>query len=548
MERQKRIVKINPIQLLFMMQKPKSATSIWGRGTGKSYIIAYLMHMIIKFMPRSTWSIGGRTFAQMLEITLLPTFYSLENFGYIKDIHFVVGKKPPDKLKFARPLKPTVKFDYSITFFNGTTFQLLSQDRNSRGGDVQGGIWDESLIIDWKKYDEHFVPTLRGFRDEFGHIPFYRGIFHFSSMPDTKEGARLLEKGNYYKEDGYDLDLIMKKLIKLQLAFIDTNDNRIRREIWQQIQEIRSKIVFYKDKNNHLYSEANAFDNLLNLGIEYLMDLRLNMLDLTFRIEVLNEKVAAILNGFYCNLTEDHLYDAWNYSHIDNLGFDKKKLAQKDCRFDGDLDKYKPLWLGIDPGTHINVAAVAQYHHSEIRFLKDFHVKSPGLLKHLIQQFITYYEHHPKKHVKLSYDISSSSQQQYETNKTLIAQVKEDLQKAKWTVEILSQGKKLTHHQRYDLVNDMYLQSNISDALKRKYPVLKYNRYNCHNLIIALGNVEIKMVGKEYKKDKSGERKPENDQLKEPHLTDAHDYIIDDLLKDQYKRKNMSGLGELHTT
>jgi hypothetical protein len=149
--------------------------------------------------------------------------------------------------------------------------------------------------------------------------------------------------------------------------------------------------------------------------------------------------------------------------------------------------------------------------------------------------------------VKLSYDVSSSSQQQYETNKTLIAQAKEDLEKAGWVVEILSKGKKLTHHQRYDMINEIYLQSVISDVTKRKYPVLRYNRYNCHDLIIALSNVEIKQSGADYKKDKSGERKPENDQLKEPHLTDAHDYTIDDLLKDQYKKKNMAGLGELYT-
>jgi hypothetical protein len=545
MEREKRIVKVNPIQLLFMMQKPKSATSVWPRGSGKSYIIAWLIHMIVKYMPRSTWAIGGRTFTHMLEITLLPTFYALANFGYIKDIHYVVKGKPSAKMDFARPLKPTVEYQHTITFFNGTTFQLLSQDRNSRGGDVQGGIWDESLLIDWHKYDEQFVPTLRGFMDEFGHIPFYRGIYHFSSMPDNRNGQRLLDKGNYYSDHGIDLEMIMKKLIRLQLAFIDNNDINIRRELWPQIQKIRKNIRFFKDKNNHLYTEGNAFDNIANLGLDYLIDLRRNMLDLTFRIEVMNERVANILNGFYCNLNEDiHLYDSWNYSHIDDLGLDKRKLHDKDCRFDNDLDKHKPIHLGIDPGTHINVAAVAQYHFSEIRFLKDFYVKAPGLLKHLIENFIQYYQYHPKKLVKISYDTSSSSQQQYETNKTLIDQVKEALQKAGWTVEILSKGKKLTHHERYELINDMFLQSNIDDQNKRQYPLLKYNRYNCHNLIVALGNTEVKQSGNDFKKDKSGERDANADQLKEPHLTDAHDYIIDDLLKDQYKKRNLTGLGE----
>lgn len=549
MERQTRVVKVNPIQLLFMLQKPRSATSIWGRGTGKSYIIAYLIHMIVKHMPRSTWTIGGKTFTKMMEITLLPTLYALGNFGYVKNLHYMVRREPDKKMNYALPLKPTIKYDNAITFFNGTTFQLLSQDRDSRGGDVQGGIWDESLLIDWKKYDEQFVPSVRGFKDEFGKIPFYGGIFHFSSMPDNKQGVRLLEKGLYYKENNYDLDMVMKRLIKLQIGFLDNyNDEQLRKELWREIQEIRSNIVYYKDKFGHFYSESNIFDNLENIGLDYILRMRRNMLDLAFRIEVLNEKVPSILNGFYCNLNEElHFYDHYNYSYIDKLGDDPKKLKDKNSEFDGDVDKFKPLYFGIDPGTHINVGVVAQYHHSEIRFLKDFYVKSPELLKQMVANFVHYYRFHQKKLVKVSYDTSSSSQQQYETNKTLIMQVRDDLQKAGWVVEVLSSGKKLTHHERYDMINEMYMQNNVDDVAKRKYPILRYNRYNCHNLIIALSNVEIRMVGKEYKKDKSGERKPENDQLKEPHLTDAHDYIIDDLLKDQYRKKSFVGLGEFYT-
>jgi hypothetical protein len=64
------------------------------------------------------------------------------------------------------------------------------------------------------------------------------------------------------------------------------------------------------------YSEANAFDNIENLGIGYIIDMRKMMLDLTFRIEVLNEKVASIMNGFYANLDEHHLYDEYDYSFI----------------------------------------------------------------------------------------------------------------------------------------------------------------------------------------------------------------------------------------
>jgi hypothetical protein len=539
-------IKLNIAQLRFIMWLGKYATSIWGRGTGKSYIIAYLIHMIVKHMPRSTWGIVGRTFAQMLEITLLPTFYALEHFGYIMDVDYFVRKKPPEMAKFDKALKPPAKYEYTITFYNGTTFQLVTQDRSSRGSDLQGVICDESLNLNKERFDQEIVPAIRGFKQEFGHVPFYRGQYHFTSMPDISGGKWLLDHSSYYNDDGYDFEILTKKLIKLQLALIDCNDNKLRRELWPEIKAIRKKIKFYRSKQGMFYSEANAFDNIDNLGIGYLIDMRKNMMDLTFRVEVLNEKVASILNGFYANLDEHHLYDLYDYSHIDSLILNKASFEKKDSRFDKDVDKHRPLHLGIDLGMHINVAAVAQNLHSEIRFLNDFYAKSPMLLKHMIKDFTEYYKPHQKRVVKISFDTSSSSQQQYSSNKTLIDQVADDLKKDDWFVEILTKGRKLTHQERYDLVNEMYLQDNIHET-KRKYPVLRYHRYNCHNLLMALGNTGIKRGRNTFEKDKSGERNMSADQLREPHLTDAHDYIIDDLLKDQYKKKNMAGLGELHT-
>ena len=539
-------IRLNVAQLRFIMWLGHSATSIWGRATGKSYIIAYLMHMIVKHMPRSTWGIVGRTFAQMLEITLLPTFYALESFGYVMDRDYYIMKKPPENSKFDKALKPPASFKYTLTFYNGTTFQLVTQDRSSRGSDLQGIICDESLNLNKERFDTEVVPAIRGFNQEFGHVPFYRGQFHFTSMPDMSDGKWLLDHSSYYMKDGYDFELLTSKLIRLQLALVDCDDNKLRLEIWPEIQHIRKQIKFYTSRSGLFYSEANAFDNIDNLGLNYLIDMRRTMLDLTYRIEILNEKLAKVLNGFYTNLSDIHLYDDYDYSFIDNLAISKSSFEKKDCRFDKNIDRFRPLHLGIDLGIHINVAAVAQNLHTEIRFLKDFHAKSPLLLKHLVKDFIDYYEPHTKKLVKISFDTSSSSQQQYDSNKTLIANVSLDLKKAGWTVEILTKGRKLTHQERYDLINEMYLQDNINEK-NRKYPVLRYHRYHCHDLIVALDSTGIKRGRSLFEKDKSGERNMSADQLREPHLTDAHDYIIDDLLKDQYKNKNMAGLGELYT-
>ena len=547
-------ININPAQLYFIMWLVNSATLVWGRGTGKSFIIAWLIHMIVKHMPRATWGIYGRSFAIMLEITLLPTFFALEQFGYIQDIHYVVRKKPVDKLGFTKALKPPIDFKYTITFFNGTTFQLLSEDRTSRGSDLQGIICDESRNINKLKFDEQIIPAIRGFKDLFQHIPFYRGHFHFSSMPDTTIGKWLLDHADYYLEDKYDIDKLNKKLINFQLAFLDARDDKMRADIIPDINNLKKKIKYYPTTIKRMdgsikffYSEANAFDNLKNVGLNYLVDLRRTMMDLPFRIEMLNEKIPSVISGFYVNLNDElHVYDNYDYNYIDTISHDLSKLKEKDCRRDQDLDKVRPLYMGIDFGVHINVACVLQYTPKRIRFLKDFYEKSPGVLKHMIKQFIDYYRFHKKKLLRLSWDIASSSQQQFATHRTLINQVAKMLRDAGWKVELLTKGKKLSHHDRYEMINNIYLMNEL-DPANRKYPIIEYHRYNCHNLLIALANTEVKQARNSFEKDKKGEKNPARDQLREPHLTDAHDYVLDDLLKNIYRQRSKQNLGTFYT-
>lgn len=548
-------IRFNPGQLEYIYNFSKDSTLICPRGWGKTFIIAWLMHMVIKHMPRSTWGMVGATYANMLETTILPVKYALGLMGYIEDTHYYIRQKPPEKANFDKPLKPPNKFDYTWIWYTGNVFQLISQDRNARGSDLQGIICDEALRLKKQRYDEEISPGIRGFLQDFGHLPFYRGEYFFSSMPDVTQGKWLLDHAEYYQQDGYDFDVLQKKLIRLQLEYIDNSDNKIRNEIMPAITDLRKRVKFYRkleyDINKkpfyRYYKEGNCFDNIDNIGLTYLQDRRRKMMDVAFRIEILNEKMPAVMNGFYCNLNEDvHLYDQYDYSFIDNLGFDKLKFENKDCRFDSDVDKHRHLHLGIDLGIHINVGCVAQYNHTEIRFLKDFYAKSPLLLKDMVKEFVTYYAPHPKKLVKVSFDTSSSSQQQYDSNKTLISKVKDELQKHGWTVEILTSGRKLSHQERYDLINEMYMGSYKSTD-QRKYPLLYYHRYNCHNLILSLGCTEVRKGRTGFEKDKSGERNMSADQLRQPHLTDAHDYLISDLLKDLYKSKNMAGLGELHT-
>jgi hypothetical protein len=155
-------VALNKPQARFVLSKPKEAISIWGRGTGKSFLIAFLIDMLVKHMPRATALMVGSTFKQMLEITLPSTLHALELLGYIKDTHYFVGRTPPKSWQWPTPLMPSARgYDNCLYFYSGTVIRLVSQDRNStsvRGFNADFVFSDEALMLDKKGLTTKYHP------------------------------------------------------------------------------------------------------------------------------------------------------------------------------------------------------------------------------------------------------------------------------------------------------------------------------------------------------------------------------------------------------
>jgi len=55
-------------------------------------------------------------------------------------------------------------------------------------------------------------------------------------------------------------------------------------------------------KQGKFYSEVHAFDNIKNLGLQYLLDQRAFMTDFTFQIELMNRRPTTVEGGFYPRL------------------------------------------------------------------------------------------------------------------------------------------------------------------------------------------------------------------------------------------------------
>jgi len=541
-------LKLNRPQFRFvaLLTVLKRAVSIWGRGTGKSFVIALLIDLIVKNMPGASWAIQGATYKQILSLTLQGTLAAMEKLGYVRGIHYVWGKQPPKN--WILPFEAPLNFEHYIVFFHPERcvgFHLYSQDRkgSARGPNVDGIIADESLTLDENMFFQEAKMTNRGNDDRFGHLPYHHGIFHFSSMPYGKSGKWLLETGNYYEEDRYNYRRLSNQIIELQLEFLKEADPKLKLEIWPEILKLQAQFRFYKSKKGMLYSEANTFENIANVGLRYIQEAYDDAGDITlFLVEVLNKNIETIESSFYPGLDKHtHGYKgAFDYSMIDNMELTEKDdlsvIDKAGARLDADCVGNHPLELGLDFGK-INWVVVAQHFRSinTIKFIRNIYVKTPKIIDDLAAEFCDVYASHPHKVAHIWPD-AMGNDDVANAKITYTQQFCAYLKDNGWTCIIKQKSKKQPeHHYKYLLwarcLNPNWVKKDA------RYPIVRFNLINCKELVFAMENTPAMDKGNNViAKDKSSEQKlPMAKREEATDSTDAADQILYGLFKDLVK-------------
>lgn len=523
---------LNRAQKNFVFNLPltKFGKAVWGRGSGKSFIISWLMDQINQTMPRSCWILQGATYQQILTKTLPGTLAALEKLGYEKDIDYFLNRFPPPVyyLPYQSPGKP----DNCLFLVNHKTkcsvgFTFFSQDRSSsRGPNRDGCICDESLLLDLDKFITETKPTIRGNREYFNKSNLHGGIFHFSSMPT---GDSFLFEGSehYAEENNMVLDL-RDKICNMQFEFIKLKDKNEMIELWSEIHELDKKVHFYTHKKVY-YSEFNAFDNIKALGLSYIQDQLKDTTELLFQIEILNKRIFKIEGGFYPNLDRAHhcYKGSYDYSHIDNLDFDMEKLSSVNSLHDADCLKDLPLHVGMDFGTAINWLIVGQHLRSikQFNFIKSFIVKSPKIIDDLVKDFCKYYRHHNTKTIYLHADAEgNNARPNVPGQTTYIEQIIKLFRAQGWSV--INKSKNRTnpeHHHKYLLWSRCLNPINEGDS---PYPTIRFNAINCKDLLLSMERSPAKDNNNRIGKDKSSEKKLKNNREQATDGGDAADQIL----------------------
>ncbi|WP_400194055.1 hypothetical protein [Hymenobacter sp. B81] len=532
-------LKFNQPQLRYVTARgKKEGVSIWGRGTGKSSIIAWDIHEIVQTMPRSCWVIVGSTYKQVLSRTLPSTISSLERLGYKLNRDFYIGRKPPPTLNWDRPYEGPLSYDHFIIFRNGTGFHLVSLDAggsSSRGLNVDGFIGDEALLFDKQKLDADLSATNRGNGQYFGKNPKHHGVFLFSSMPWGDQGRWLLDKSKYYEQEGVDLVERQNALIDAQVRFLDASSNEERLQIWRDEVMPRMQQVRYFPSAPHkgtFFSEANAFDNIQNLGLQYLLDQRKFMTDFTFMVEMMNRRPTTVEGGFYPQLDQSiHVQECADDSYILGLEMNLPRLAaaggpqfgEKDLSTslgDSDCRSNQALRVSVDWGARITTLVVGQPHvdKREYRFLKGMYVKHPAFIDDLLDEFCRYYQPHLKKEVEFLSDEEYGNARRPDSQYTLNEQFMRGLRARKWRVRPMGLGRIPGHPTRYQLAQALLAERD--DRLLR----LRFNKVNCKDVVQAMLLAPVSQDAKgRITKVKSSERKDSFPAEHATHFTDNVD-------------------------
>lgn len=507
----------NDPQLDAMYTAANTNVVVGGRRLGKSHgLIAPFSLRNTQSMPGSSAGIVGTSYQQLLTRTLPGTLQALQQWGYKRDIHYFIGRRPPRTANFATPKIDPPNYDNSVIFYNGTIWRLISQDRpgTSNSLTLDWGVFDEAKFLSFDKLKDETFPAMGGFSPEFKNNPWYRSKMIVSDMPTTKKGSWFL---NYKEQMDEELINTIQALVveKFRLQKKAKQEGgwsasmqKYYNEIVREMANLRSIAVYYR--------EWSSVENLALLGEKYIRDLKRELPPMVFLTSIMSKRITKLKGGFYSDLHEYHFYSAFNYSHLDNLEYDFDKLKEESCLQDGDLDLDKPICVGFDYNANINWLVCGQEENLKMKTLNSFYVKYERKLRELVQDFCEYYRYHHTREVVFYYDSTALGSNYAVNEEDFSTVIIEEFEKSGWTVEAIYIGQPMAHKEKHLIVNRA-LQGQ-GDFL---HPLI--NKDHNEALILALEQAGIRIGRRGWEKDKSGEKYAETEEDQLEYRTDGTD-------------------------
>lgn len=487
-----------------------------GRRLGKTHgIIAPFVLRNIQRMPGSVGAMVVSTYKRGLTNTIPGTLQALEQWGYKRDVHYYIGKKPPKKACFPKPIIEPANYEHVISFYTGSIVHIISQDMPGTSNSLTLD-WldvDEAKFIDFEKLKNETLPANGGIKSHFGNKSYHHSIMIVSDMPTTKAGSWFLNYSEKCDEELIQLiqGLVykiweIKNRIRTEIGKGQTVPDYLRnqlRTMYGQLAKLRRKAV--------LYREYSSILNMEILGEEYINQMKRDLPPLTFQTSILCRRIGILKNGFYSNMRNNHKYNASDIAYLQNLDYQFDKIADDCSLHDADVDPNAPICIGMDYNSNINWMVCGQPNGNRLNIIKSFYVKYERKLKELVQDFCKYYRHHKRKEIVFYYDTTALSSNYAVNDEDFRYVIIEEFQKNGWFVNDVFIGNPMKHMEKYLLINRMFAGQG------RLTPY--FNEQNNEDLLISIQTAGVY----NGKKDKRGEKLAETEEDKLENRTDGSD-------------------------
>ena len=500
----------NDAQLYPLYMSPRDLVCEMGRGTGKGLIDATRLMQVFQYMPGSCTGFVSPSYKKCLTTTLPSPLVHWERWGYKRDVHYTVGKKPWKALKWKDPIFTPQNWENCIGFYTGSVCQIISQDREgaSNGLSLDHILIDEAKFVEYEKLKNETMQTNRGNEMYFSKCHLHHGLTITCDTATTKKGSWFMQ---YEQKQDKELVKVIEGLVYLKWQNLQRMKQHPERAKYYQaeIQKL-DRDLFILRKNCLLYCRYPSLFNLAVLGEDFIRRMKRDLPTLTFATSIMCKRIGIARDGFYGSMRESvNWYTAPNTS---KLALEMVGRIEDSCLLDADCDPNAPLVIAFDANTDINWLVVGQVgSDGKLYVLKSFYVKY-DTIDAVVALFNAYYKHHKNRQVYFVFD-STFKGQGYGANQNedfyiLITNL---LLSAGWVVEQVYIGNPMHHVDKYHLINRMF----VGKAAHQVF----INQDNNADLLLSITTDAIYNENK----DKRGEKLAETEEDKLEARTDGSD-------------------------
>ena len=550
----------------------RSTKVLAGRGTGKSAFLSFNMADVTIGLPRMMGGFCGASAKQNYTRTMPNVLKIMNMLGFAEGVYYFLGR-PPAKLRWPTPLAKPRVWENCVSFANGFVWQMISLavKGSANGLNLAALMGDETKYMPWQRVKEEVLPTLRGDfmppdarkveqrRWGYGTDPKVNN--HWLSQLWVSDAGLNARECLWEKEAEFEThevnDKIKEKMAELryleryhpkQAPQLAQNDNFLR-----ELYALRTQ--------SESFWRFSSIENAALLGGEaWIRQMKRELPDLLFRLQILGQPRGSAKDGFYCNYSELNTYVS---DEIEDVVFDKYSTRIKgraldgqrwptdyesetldweqmlhdgeDCSLDLDLDYSEPLRIALDANADINCFVVGQTRihqgRTAVMVMKEFFVQGEIRLRGLSKLFAQYYKPFLRRGCKEVIFYVASSIKQGASKAYALEESEQSRFDNVVADELTNYGFKVTraeftswrHERKYQFINDCF--SFVES------PAVYINRESgrCVYLRAALENTAV--VPGTFRKYKDTEKlKSEEgiggDKRQRTTITDAFDDLI----------------------